>query len=449
MPTTATTTAAAKPVKVSSHIPALDGVRGIAILLVLFLHLTVFTNNEIAQGAAQKGLGSLARFGVMGVDLFFVLSGYLITGILYDAKGHKQYFRNFYARRTVRVFPLYYVMMALVLIAVPVLLPQLAAIAIKGTFDWSSWWYWLYLSNYLPFFGHNPGNHEILVVTWSLAIEEQFYMLWPLVCFFFSRRTLLWISGSLVLVAPIIRSIMVIAWGHQASDEHAWAMAWQAIGSPLFCRMDALAVGAFLVLMSRGPAGRDGLAGLARWVLPLGFLAVAGVVVGQKKILGWNAGFMQGKLYMSVGFTLVAIMCGAFLVLGVATAKSSLFGRVINSRLLAMFGRYSYGLYLLHMPVILSITHFLYGPAKPDSHPLITMPTAGIGGMLGQLVLYLVGVTILVGVALVSWHGMEKHFLKLKDLFPMDKDTSKKVPRSEAALTQTTKDEGPKIGVAP
>src|SRR5688572_9977607 len=98
------------------HIPALDGIRGLAILLV-----TIYRFAGTHDGGTPRWLLPVLEFGTHGVDLFFVLSGFLITGILFDAKGEAHYFRNFYARRTLRIFPLYYGTLALVLIGLPLL----------------------------------------------------------------------------------------------------------------------------------------------------------------------------------------------------------------------------------------------------------------------------------------------------------------------------------------
>src|SRR3954467_8703188 len=101
-----------------SHIPALDGIRGLAVLLILYCHATVIEPG----GALGKLFLSTARISWAGVDLFFVLSGFLITGILFDAKSKPHFFRNFYARRTVRIFPLYYAFLFVTLLILPAVL---------------------------------------------------------------------------------------------------------------------------------------------------------------------------------------------------------------------------------------------------------------------------------------------------------------------------------------
>ena len=148
------------------HIPALDGVRAVAVLLVICFHFwQVFTYGPYSL------VGKIAMWGQTGVDLFFVLSGFLITGILLDTKGSPSFLRNFYARRILRIFPLYYATLLTIYLIGPL-------------FRWSAWvpenqslWFWTYLQNLPMTFapGHVAGPEHF----WSLAVEEQFYMVWP------------------------------------------------------------------------------------------------------------------------------------------------------------------------------------------------------------------------------------------------------------------------------
>lgn len=168
----------------TKHIKALDGVRGIAILMVLVFHFGAFHPNGFLQRALSGGI----KFGWCGVDLFFCLSGFLITGILLRTVADAGYFRLFYARRVLRIFPAYYVYVALTVMLV-------IAGHRFGYFNQmtthSQIWAWLYLSNWrdpgLPYTAH----------LWSLSIEEQFYLAWPLLIFTFRRRALpfcLWLG---------------------------------------------------------------------------------------------------------------------------------------------------------------------------------------------------------------------------------------------------------------
>jgi peptidoglycan/LPS O-acetylase OafA/YrhL len=156
---------------VSVHSPALDGVRGIAILLVLFHHFTLF--DPVTTIGAW--LGFVALLGWSGVDVFFVLSGFLITGILIDARGSNRYFASFYMRRVLRIFPLYYliVFLSFVVLARSTYWHDL----LVGPGRVAQWPYWTYLVNF-AIAERGDFQHGVLDVAWSLAIEEQFYLRW-------------------------------------------------------------------------------------------------------------------------------------------------------------------------------------------------------------------------------------------------------------------------------
>src|SRR5687767_2907742 len=160
----------------TGFIPALDGLRGIAIILVMLHHFTYYRPNS----GIDAQIASVLFFGWAGVDLFFVLSGFLITGILLDTRDSKRYFSTFYARRTLRIFPLYYLVLLLAFVVLPkfpalhpVLLGQVGPVDLPP-----QWPYWLYLTNFS--IADGGWVHGWVDVAWSLAIEEQFYLVWPL-----------------------------------------------------------------------------------------------------------------------------------------------------------------------------------------------------------------------------------------------------------------------------
>ncbi|HZJ61945.1 MAG TPA: acyltransferase [Kofleriaceae bacterium] len=156
----------------SEIVPALDGVRGLAILLVLAHNLSPF---ESTRRLIDLSAGLTFDFGWVGVQLFFVLSGYLISGILLDTRGAPGYYRAFFGRRVLRIFPLYYGVLFLCLVLLPVLgLAPDALLADRR----HSVWLWTYLINWAE-----PLGAAIAVFPhfWSLAVEEQFYLVWPFV----------------------------------------------------------------------------------------------------------------------------------------------------------------------------------------------------------------------------------------------------------------------------
>src|SRR4029450_1185274 len=174
----------------AGHVPVLDGLRGIAILMVLGHHYSIVWSRTIPL---ESGIRSVLEFGWCGVDLFFALSGFLITGILIDAKGQESYFPRFYWRRLVRIFPLYYVFLA----AVFVLLPFFPGIGVT-TAQVAPWWYLTYLQNWKP---NRGASDPFLGHTWSLAVEEQFYGVWPLIVRFSSTKVLTWVCVAGALAA--------------------------------------------------------------------------------------------------------------------------------------------------------------------------------------------------------------------------------------------------------
>jgi peptidoglycan/LPS O-acetylase OafA/YrhL len=187
----------------SGHLPALDGVRGLAILLVMLTHFTL-----VQQGPVLDRLvGMAGRFGWTGVDLFFVLSGFLITSILLSSRGTGHYFRNFYARRTLRIFPLYFFVIFIATVVIPSL--PFAWTEHFRVENWTRPLYWLYLSNFAITFSPDASN-DMLGLTWSLAIEEQFYLIWPILVLLLSRRALWWTCIGAVALSVVTRTLFVI-----------------------------------------------------------------------------------------------------------------------------------------------------------------------------------------------------------------------------------------------
>jgi peptidoglycan/LPS O-acetylase OafA/YrhL len=227
----------------SSHerLPVLDGIRGIAILPVIVYH-TVLHGGFDPTTKVDRAFVRLSLFGWCGVDLFFVLSGFLITGILYDTRGSVGYFKNFYTRRVLRIFPLYYgflVLFFLVLffLVLPFLLPQndgLCSVRKEQV------WYWTYLVNIAIAYRGWPSD-LIIAHFWSLAVEEQFYLFWPLVVFLFPRRTLMSLCCLMIGGGLVLRIVVRMLGYHVAASVLT------------VCRMDELAIGGLLALSARDP----------------------------------------------------------------------------------------------------------------------------------------------------------------------------------------------------
>ena len=205
------------------YYPALDGLRGLAILLVVVYHNFGFIN--------------VFFFGWLGVDLFFVLSGFLITDILLKAVGRENFLRNFYMRRLLRILPLYYLALILFLVIIPRLnIP----FDIKYYTD-NQVWLWTYFQNWLYIF-KNPGQTNTLNHLWSLAVEEQFYVLWPLVILLLKKPKFLLVFISLLLVAVL--GLRLWAWVNQVAD-----LAYFNLYT--FTRIDGICIGCMVALLQR------------------------------------------------------------------------------------------------------------------------------------------------------------------------------------------------------
>ena len=370
-----------------SRIPALDGLRGIAILLVLVMHFTLYGGpppSSPAESPADAAFYQTALAGWIGVDLFFVLSGFLITGILWDTKGGDGYFRSFYMRRVLRIFPLYYGALAVFFILLPLLFPLHPGFR---SLRQDAVWYWSYLSNVqIARAGWPPFG--ALGHFWSLAVEEQFYLVWPLTVFLLDRRRLMALCLACIAGAFLLRVGL-----HLAHREVAAFVLTPA-------RMDALAAGAFLALAGRGPAG---FASLARWAGP----AAAVLAAALAAIFLWRRGLpSEDAVVGTVGYSLVTGLCGALLVLALTSPAA---GSVLTSSGLVLFGRLSYGLYVFHHPLL-----FL----RPDVLSSASFPRFLGSPLPGRLLFILLATAVSLALAWLSWHFYEKQFLKLKDHFP-------------------------------
>jgi peptidoglycan/LPS O-acetylase OafA/YrhL len=367
----------------------LDGVRGLAILSVMVVHFVtpIQVTPEAVHRLMSLHLWQLWRLpyaGWAGVDLFFVLSGFLITGILIDSKGSPGYFRRFYLRRALRIFPLYYGILALVFGVLPFFEPPSAM---------SAWirahqlWYWLYGENLLHALTHrNPiTTWYELPHLWSLAVEEHFYLCWPLVVFGFTRRGIVRAALGLIALSFACRVLL-----------YPWVGA-PGVAALTPCRLDGLLAGALLALGWRDEGAQRTL---RRWSRPA--LAASLVILA---VIFRDRGFAPYDRFTQLyGFPLITLACGAFVSEAVACRPQGALGRALGGRLLGFLGRYSYGLYLFHLLLRPLFKRFLHQlAARGMAYPL-------------ACTLYLaLSFTASILIAVVSYHAYEQRFLQLKE----------------------------------
>ena len=373
----------------NQRIAALDGVRGIAILSVIVYHASYkwwFSESIVDQAYAR-----VSAAGWVGVDLFFVLSGFLITGILYDSRERAGYFRDFYVRRVLRIFPLYFVFLLLVLPLAAGLLSAAPA-ADLAALRARSPWYLAYAANGLIALRGWDAAVLDTAHLWSLAVEEQFYLLWPPIVLLLSRRALLRTCAAMAVVALAARGVMVAAGAPAA-----------AVYVLPFTRMDALLTGAAIALLAR-EVGVAPLARIAPRVLVwAGLVGVAAFAVAPARMS------YASPAVLTVGLTAVSLACGAILVLALASRPESRWGQAVRSRSLATFGKYAYALYVFHPAVLAALMRLRWGTVRFSS--------LAVGGV--QLPVHLAftafATLVSLGVAWLSWNLLEKHFLRLKD----------------------------------
>jgi peptidoglycan/LPS O-acetylase OafA/YrhL len=369
----------------AGFIPALDGLRGVAILLVMLHHFTYYR----PTAGADLAIGSVVFFFWTGVDLFFVLSGFLITGILLDTRNSERYFTSFYARRFLRIFPLYYLVLFLAFVVLPkfpALHPMLAGQAELPP----QWPYWLYLTNF--FIAGSGWVHGWVDISWSLAIEEQFYLVWPLVIWLCPPRAVPLICVAVLLAEPILR-ILARESGMQALP--IFVLPWY--------RLDGLAMGSLLAVAQR----RGLMPTLDRWVPAVVVGCVAGLVVCA--IMGghtwwWNRWMQQ------YGYSLIALTGGAMLVGAIARPADSRWPRMLSAGWLRAFGKYSYCLYLIHAPVMRAVREYVFNPEQ--------FLTYHMAPWIAQLLFYALATAPSFALAWLSWRCVEAPILKLKARFP-------------------------------
>ena len=367
--------------KPGKHLAELDGLRGAAILLVLVYHLT----RMIPVVALDKAIKLITGSAWIGVDLFFVLSGFLITGILFDTKTESAYFRNFFMRRILRIFPLYYGFLLVLFFIVPLWLQNDEIWLLQSNQSW----YWTYTTNFMIWlkgFDAAPYTSHF----WSLAIEEQFYLLFPFLVYFCNPKQLMTVCALLIPAAFLAR--LGFRWSEEPLANYVLT----------FTRADALATGASVALLIRYEWG---IRLLRRLVKPL--LIATGILL--MAIFLDEHGLKPGSFLMqTIGYSSVALFFGGILTWIILTQPASLLAHFWRLPILTFFGHYSYALYLFHVPVLKWVEQF---------NLIDGLPRLAGSKLLGQFAFAAVCMIISITLSYLSWHLYEKHFLTLKKRF--------------------------------
>jgi peptidoglycan/LPS O-acetylase OafA/YrhL len=379
-----------QPLNVRGHIRVLDGLRGLAILMVLIGH---FYQKSLINDTYPHLTDILSRFVLtngFGVELFFVLSGFLITGILLDTKHESGFFGKFYMRRILRIFPLYYGALAIVLLVLPHLIQF-----DQGARDIVSHqaWLWTYMANW-PRVGWVWDSSALFLLGhfWSLSVEEHFYFVWPGLVAFLSRRTLFFICVLLMAVAMSCRL----------------ATAFMGTSTPIILKwvtlqkMDGLAIGAMVALALRDvslmrliPPGR-----LGRTILAVTGAVVLAYVWGPRK---WRLPAIG-----AVVETCVVIFFAILVVFALKSHLGPFMNRFLNSKVMIALGKYSYGLYVIHGILRPCFAHVFDFGRLPKYWGL---------PFLYILAYWVLAMGISFALAYLSYHLFEKQFLALKSHF--------------------------------
>ena len=346
-----------RPIWLPSYIPELQGLRGLAVLAVVVYHC-----HPRLEGTP---LYYASLWGWAGVNLFFVLSGFLITSILLESRGKPNYFRNFYARRALRIWPVY----VLVLMVCYLNAPWFVGLPVFAAFRTAPWWiYILFLQNLF-----HVALPPSIGPTWSLAIEEQYYFLWaPIVRILARPWSLAVFLACALIAAPLFRM-----------SHFAWITPTHSL-----THIDGIAMGSMIAI------GLHRLALSRRVWLTLGLASVVTGFLAAATIAGGTA-FLDSALATGFG--------GAILASIASTGARNPLNAVLRRGPLAFYGRVSYGMYMTHIMVFI---YFGWFDRRMDAH--------GIAGNLAVVAFRLAAST---AVATALWYGFESQILKLKRLF--------------------------------
>jgi peptidoglycan/LPS O-acetylase OafA/YrhL len=383
---------------VPDHVPALDGLRGVAVLCVMIYHFGTAHGFGGDAYVTKKILGAFCNLWT-GVDIFFTLSGFLITGILLRVKSEPGYFSKFYVRRALRIFPIYYLLLVVVFIVLPLMnLPALQNPGMQRVYD-TQWWMWAYSQDLaITFYNEDFFDPDPVWIghLWSLGVEEHFYLVWPFVVWATSARGLYRACFVMIASSLVVRFTML---AHQM--DHA------AVYTFTFSRLDELAMGALLALAVR-ERSHDTLQRWAKWGVAFTVTYLVVCVVEMRKPFYWTYPEAQG-----FGFTALAVGSASIIVFAISP-EQNMVRRSLEAGWLRTLGKYSYGAYILHTPLQMT-WYTLFGPHKLGelARPLGHSATQLVG-LLGYVTVSILATLCL---AVISYHAFEEPIRRLKRYF--------------------------------
>ena len=388
-----------------SRIPELDGLRGTAILMVLFFH-------AVESAPLPRYLSAVSQLTWTAIDLFFVLSGFLIGGILLDARDSPNYFKTFYIRRSYRVLPLYALTVAVFWLLFCVTDLKSHNPAFHWLFsDPAPWYSFVTITQNFVMTYRGTLGPGWLGVSWSLAVEEQFYLTLPLLIRYVNPRRLPYVLAAFIMAAPVIRVLLRLYYVH--GDLGGYIL--------LPCRADALLLGVSAAMLMRNEQARQFLVRNKKLLYVILLVLTCGMLWMALKAAGLRAGFSTEQaramvqstesnslwswvgLYArtaraSLNYTWIDFFYLCVLLIAV-NHKSSAISRVLRSRVLLMFGTISYAAYYFHQP-LLGLSYGFFKGYLPH-----------IGG-LSDLALTMAVLTVTVALASLSWLYFERPLLR-------------------------------------
>lgn len=372
----------ASPLTSSKRIVELDGLRGMAILLVLIWHFFALPLRE-GQSSLSRVLAAAGSLTWSGVDLFFVLSGFLIGGILLDSVDSPRFFKVFYVRRFYRIVPIYALMLLVFLFGCAWFRKQSAPVWSPLFSDALPWYsYASYMQNFWMAKLNTLGAGW-MAATWSLSVEEQFYLGLPILVKTIGKSRLLWILLLLVIDAPILRTILYFT--TQAGPNAAYVL--------MPCRADSLLLGVTAAMLLRRADVWEWLVKNHAKLFLVSLVLGVGVVLFV--IRGWG---MLTMPMSTLGYTWMAMFYLSILVLTILPGANR-WRRCLRFKHLTGLGTISYGVYLIHGPIY-ALTFILL---KKEGPALRNVSDLGVT---------LLAITLTISVATVSWRQFEKAMVK-------------------------------------